>query len=359
MCIYRGSILYIFITLALLAGIATISNAQSYTANTQSFHEKPRHYICFQTTGPITIDGKPGETAWRNAPWTEDFIDIEGNAKPAPLHRTRVKMLWDEQHLYIFAELEEPDVWGSLLRPDTIIFHDNDFEVFIDPDGDTHQYFEIEINALNTVMDLFMPRPYRNGGAAMLNWDAKGLRTAVHVNGTLNKPGDKDRAWTVEMALPFSALSFYRRHSAPAEGSQWRINFSRVQWRSEVKNGRYVKIPRTPEYNWVWSPQGIINMHAPERWGYLQFSKTAAGPASFNEPPATAARDLLWEIYYRQHRYRREHKRYAEDAAALGFTTLPLAPVIEATSRQFTASVKDAGYETVIDHEGKIISRHE
>ena len=84
MCIYRGSILYIFITLALLAGIATISNAQSYTANTQSFHEKPRHYICFQTTGPITIDGKPGETAWHNAPWTEDFIDIEGNAKPAP-----------------------------------------------------------------------------------------------------------------------------------------------------------------------------------------------------------------------------------------------------------------------------------
>ena len=171
MCIYRGSILYIFITLALLAGIATISNAQSYTANTQSFHEKPRHYICFQTTGPITIDGKPGETAWRNAPWTEDFIDIEGNAKPAPLHRTRVKMLWDEQHLYIFAELEEPDVWGSLLRPDTIIFHDNDFEVFIDPDGDTHQYFEIEINALNTVMDLFLNYTAQLGSLPG-TWDA-------------------------------------------------------------------------------------------------------------------------------------------------------------------------------------------
>lgn len=31
---------------------------------------------------------------------------------------------------------------------------DNDFEVFLDPDGDNHNYYEIEINAHNTVWDL-------------------------------------------------------------------------------------------------------------------------------------------------------------------------------------------------------------
>lgn len=356
---YRGIIIRFTATLAVLPAVISISTAQTFSANFKPFKEKPRHYVCYQTQAPLHIDGKPDEAAWRDAPWTEDFTDIEGESKPAPLHRTRVKMLWDEQSLYILAELEEPDVWGKLRQHDTIIFHDNDFEVFIDPDGDTHQYFEIEINALNTVMDLFMVKPYRNGGAAMLNWDTKGLRTAAHVNGTLNKPGDKDRSWTVEMAIPFSALNFYRGRFTPQDGSQWRINFSRVQWQTEVKDGQYVKIPRTPEYNWVWSPQGIINMHAPERWGYLQFSTSPAGTATFNEPATTAARNVLWEVYHRQQQYRREHGQYAKDAAALGLTALPLSPVIEATSTQFTAVVKDAGYETMINHEGKITSRHE
>ncbi|RPD38128.1 carbohydrate-binding family 9-like protein [Chitinophaga barathri] len=346
--------------LALLLAVVPMSQAQTFSANFQSYNETPRHYVCYQAPDSIRIDGIPNERAWQKAPWTEDFMDIEGKNKPAPLHRTRVKMLWNSRYLYILAELEEPDVWARLHQHDTIIFHDNDFEVFIDPDGDTHQYYEIEINALNTVMDLFMVKPYRNGSAAMLNWDTKGLRTAVHINGTINKPGDKDRSWTVEMAIPFRALSFFARGNAtPQDGSQWRINFSRVQWQTDIGNGQYIKKPNTPEYNWVWSPQGIINMHAPERWGYLQFSTSAESPVPFKEPETAAARKVLWEIYYRQQQYRREHRQYAKDAATLGLTELPLSPVIEATSSQFTAVVKDAGFETIINQEGKITSRHE
>ena len=48
-----------------------------------------------------------------------------------------------------------------------VIFHDNDFEVFIDPDGDNHQYYEFEMNALNTIWELTLPRPYRAGGEAV------------------------------------------------------------------------------------------------------------------------------------------------------------------------------------------------
>ena len=25
------------------------------------------------------------------------------------------------------------------------------------------------------------------------------------------------------------------------------------------------------EDNWVWSPQGLVDMHVPERWGVVQF----------------------------------------------------------------------------------------
>ena len=72
-------------------------------------------------------------------------------------------MLWDDTYLYVGALLEEPHVWATLTQHDSVIFHDNDFEVFIDPDGDNHEYCEIEINALNTEWDLFLNKPYRDG----------------------------------------------------------------------------------------------------------------------------------------------------------------------------------------------------
>lgn len=64
-------------------------------------------------------------------------------------------MLWDETYFYIYAEMEEPHVWGTLKERDTVIFYNNDFEVFIDATGDTHNYYELEVNALNTAWDLF------------------------------------------------------------------------------------------------------------------------------------------------------------------------------------------------------------
>ena len=64
---------------------------------------------------------------------------------------------------------------------DAVIYHDNDFEVFIDPDGDNHLYYELEINALGTEWDLLLVKPYRDGGPAVNAWDIQGLRTAVHV----------------------------------------------------------------------------------------------------------------------------------------------------------------------------------
>ncbi len=120
----------------------------------------PRSYLCHFAAGAIQIDGKPDEPAWAAAPWTADFIDIQGAGKPKPRFRTRAKLLWDEEYLYIAAELEESHVWATLTNHDAVIFQDPDFEVFIDPDGDTHQYYEFEINALNTGWDLRLDKPY-------------------------------------------------------------------------------------------------------------------------------------------------------------------------------------------------------
>src|SRR5689334_14713646 len=96
---------------------------------------EPNSYVCHRATGTIRIDGKLDDAAWRGAPWTETFVDIEGDAKPRPPLRTRVKMLWDDQYFYFAADLEEPHVWATLTQRDSVIFHDNEFEIFLDPEG--------------------------------------------------------------------------------------------------------------------------------------------------------------------------------------------------------------------------------
>jgi hypothetical protein len=287
---------------------------------------------------PVTIDGKLDEEAWKAAAWSEPFVDIEGDKKPRPRHRTRMKMLWDDAALYIAAELEEPHVWATLMDHDAIIYHDNDFEVFLDTDGDSHLYGELELNALNTTFDLLLPKPYKDGGRAVIGWEVIGLKSAVHVNGTLNDPSDTDRGWTVEIRWPWAGLKELTGVPVPPkDGDQWRINFSRVQWDTEVVGGRYQKVKGRKEHNWVWSPQGVIDMHRPERWGYLQFS-AAAGDVPFRSDPTAAARDLLHRVYYAQRDYRKANGRYAATPADLGVTGAGVR--IETTTGGFEVSAE-------------------
>jgi hypothetical protein len=306
----------------------------------------PRGYVCHRAAGPVTIDGRLDDGPWRDAPWTDDFVDIEGDVKPRPRCRTRVKMLWDDRYFYVGAELEEPHVWATLTKHDSVIFHDNDFEVFIDPDGDNHDYYEFEINALNTGWDLFLPQPYRDGGRALNGWEIPGLKTAVHIDGTLNDPRDTDRGWSVELAFPWEALreAAGPRKAPPREGDQWRVNFSRVEWRHEIVGGKYRKIDGLKEDNWVWSPQGAIDMHRPEMWGYVQFTAKSPGEVKFRPDPEGPARHVLHQIYYAQRAHRKAHGRWAR---TLGELRLPLLrdasfvgrPVVQATDHLFEATV--------------------
>jgi hypothetical protein len=305
----------------------------------------PRGYVCYRASAPPRIDGRLDDPCWRDAPWTEDFVDIEGASKPRPRFRTRAKMLWDDDYFYVGAELEEPHVWATFTKHDSIIFRDNDFEVFIDPDGDNHQYYELEVNALNTTWDLFLPRPYRDKGKALTNWEIPGLKTAVHVDGTLNNPKDTDRGWSVEIAFPWKALTeVARREKLPRDGDQWRINFSRVEWQVDLVDGHYRKRPGRLEDNWVWSPQGVINMHRPETWGYVQFSTAKPGTAKFKPDPAGPARHFLHQIYYAQRAYRKAHGHWAKTLADLGLAQLAQEsfagpPVLETTTNLFEVTV--------------------
>jgi hypothetical protein len=272
-----------------IALLSTFSHCQSDSVNIWKY-VPPKAYIAYKTTTQIIIDGKADEPAWKLANWTDNFVDIEGLQKPKPRYRTRVKMLWDDSYFYFYAELQEPNVWANITQRDAVIFHNNDFEIFIKPYTDSPQYCEFEMNALNTVWDLLLMNAYREDGPIINNWDIKGLKTAVHIDGTINDPSDTDKGWSAEIAIPQSALNELRFKNMKAETPEiWRINFSRVEWDYQINNGTYERESDKdgkllPEHNWVWSSQGIIDMHQPEFWGYVKFSDKQPGTDNFVPP---------------------------------------------------------------------------
>jgi len=247
-----------------------------------------RHYACQRVARPLDLIGATADALWTQLPWSAAFADITGREDLRPGFQTRVRMGWDDRYLYVNAELEEPHVWGTITEKNAIMFEDNDFEIFIDPDRDGLNYYEFEINALGSIWELSLPKPYGNGGQPRLGCNIEGLISRIRVEGTLNDASDTDTGWLVEVAIPWTGLAQYQTSGAcpPRPGDRWRLNFSRVQWQHELVDGRYVRIPphgtplagslnpedqEHPEDNWVWSPQGAVNMHLPERWGEVVF----------------------------------------------------------------------------------------
>ncbi len=288
----------------------------SFTSCAQSKKEIiPQTFVAHKTTEVITIDGKVDEAVWGEVKWTNNFIDIEGDKTPK--YQTNVKMLWDENYYYILAEIKEPNIWGDITERDAVIFYNNDFEVFIDPNGDTHNYYELEINALNTVWDLFINKPYRElGNIVLFDWNYTGLKSAVHINGTLNDPNDTDKSWTLEIAIPFKDLrTNYGQDNVPRD-QFWRVNFSRVNWEYDITDGKYSRKKGEDgkflhEYNWVWSPTGVINMHEPEKWGYVYFSSKKPGETTlFEIPQDDKIKWKLYETHRALKKYVKKHKVY-------------------------------------------------
>jgi hypothetical protein len=260
-------------------------------------HKEP--YDCYRTHAPLHIDGILDKPSWQHAPKSPRFVEVVSGG-PA-LYDTRAALLWDDQNLYVGFWAEEPYVQADLTERDSIIFYENDVEVFIDG---IDAYYELEINARNTVFEVFYiwKDAYRVGGEfdvpefdlhsrdahsfggnkyyrsfeffwrgshprglrwAFPDWDFPGLETAVHVDGQLNDPGTVDRGWTVEIALPWEGMRqlAHGRSLPPDPGDEWRLQFA-----------RYEKLASS-DFNigWTWDAVGSTDNHRPEKFTRIRF----------------------------------------------------------------------------------------
>lgn len=218
-------------------------------------------YRCRPTSDPIAINGKLDEPAWASCAWTSDFVDVASGDRAAL--QSRVRMLYDADYLYIAAEMEEPDVTGERTDHDDKLYLENAFEVFIDPDCDGRNYVEIEINPMNAILDLMMEKPYAQRGKAHLEWTCDGMKHGVYVAGTLNDSARPDKSWSIELAIPWTALKdLAPRAVPPVPGTKWKVELTRVHQGGKV--GRAL---------WAWAPTGQSNFHLPDKWGIVEFTK--------------------------------------------------------------------------------------
>ena len=102
------------------------------------------------------------------------------------------------------------------------------------------------------------------------------MKTAVHVDGTVNDNKDRDRGWTVELLIPWTGLAHLARPDGrslpPREGDVWRMDFSRFNQYKEAP-------PAQDPGGWAWSPHGVWDSHVPEVFPYVRFSTRPAGTA--------------------------------------------------------------------------------
>lgn len=205
----------------------------------------------------IQIDGKLDEAVWKDAEKLGPFVNTM-DGSPAP-QAASARMLWDDNNLYVAFEFEDSDIWSDFEKRDDKLWTQEAAELFIDADGDRASYIEVQVNPKNAIFDSWLPS-YRGNDNA---WDAP-IKSAVSVNGTVNQRGDKDTGWTVEMAIPHSAVKGRletMRNVPPTPGTEWRINLFRMD-----------KPEGKPQQASGWSPPLVGDFHALHRFGVLAFA---------------------------------------------------------------------------------------
>lgn len=203
----------------------------------------------------ISVDGKLDDAAWAELTWTDWWTPPDGSGGAAP--RTRAKFTWDDQFLYVAVEAEDTDVWSTFTHRDDNTWEQEVIELFIDADGDKKDYLELQVTPANVIFDAKFTT-HRSDLAAARAWNMEGLRTGAHVDGTLNQRDDQDRAYSVELAVPFAQVPGSKEKVA--HGDLWRVNLFRWDFPKDARQQAA-----------AFSPPVVGDFHALDRFGRLRF----------------------------------------------------------------------------------------
>ena len=233
------------------AGVLLTGCARQGVETAVAVNDVPSYSIQ-RARGPIEVDASLGEAEWGRAGEIELVFPWWDQSK-GPKDKTRVKLLWDESHLYLGYVCKDPHISAYVTRRDGNTCSDDCVEVFIAPDPqNVGDYYGFEINAAGVVCDYAHP----SGGQLDVAWDSEGIQVAVDIEGTLNDDSDRDTTWVVEVSIPFSSFPA----GTPRSGDMWRLNLNRCGGEAKRQYSQ-----------WSSSKTPAPNFHVPERFGELFF----------------------------------------------------------------------------------------
>ena len=162
---------------------------------------------------PPRIDGRLDDAPWKGAPEIAGFKQREPDEGADASEPTRVRILYDQTHLYIGAELADSDataIRASELRRDNTLESDDTFAVLLDTYLDNRNAFVFRVNPRGTRFDALVRNESR---FYYSDWDEQWTAAAAIT----------DTGWSVEIAIPFKILRF-----RGAATQTWGLNFERV-----------------------------------------------------------------------------------------------------------------------------------
>lgn len=217
-----------------------------------------------KTIDPVTIDGKMIESAWKKteARSFDYFYRIE---KPGDEQKTKFRMLWDEENLYVFFECEDQYITVREKNRDGQPYLDDCAEIFLIPVPDSlNMHFGFEVNLNKAANDFIWLNNFYQGKSGMVKSYNPEFKVEVSINGTVNDNSDIDKGWTMEIAIPLKLYEGLDTFSPVKNGNKWAFLASR-QDRNDATGDRRSTSTIFPIYDIGKS------VHQPNRFGLLEF----------------------------------------------------------------------------------------
>jgi hypothetical protein len=186
-----------------------------------------REAVCRRAEAPPKLDGKLDDACWKAAAPITDFAAFWDKA---PRSGTRAMLVWDDEAIYYGAELTDAELRAFGTKRNDHLWEGDVFEMFLKPSKDRPEYYEFQSNPRAVVFEAAFPK--RGGITRPFNQEpVLGHEAAVTLDGTLDKPGDADRKWTVEGRIPWTA--FAPSGGAPKPGAKWSFALCRYDYGPE------------------------------------------------------------------------------------------------------------------------------
>jgi hypothetical protein len=232
---------------------------------------QPPTYDAQRAGGEIAVDGRLDEPAWFAAPAIKEFQFpwYEQGVQ----EQTVVKMLWDDQCVYIAHICQDAHITARHAEHDDPVAEDDCFEIMLAPDAQRPlHYFNIEWNLRGAYVDGRRPEGPQGPRPA---WDVRGLRVAGSHVGSLNDDADVDAYWICEVAIPLENFADVMPHTPPRSGDKWRVNYNRHGGDANMQYSQ-------------WSPGDTPApaFHTPHRFGVVVFSADESPFASEKVQPS-------------------------------------------------------------------------